>query len=94
MENKRLLRSNNRMLAGVCAGIAEYFGWEVSTVRIVYALATIFTAFSGGIIYLILWIVMPERRYRDGYEDRVKENLPNRYLPTGSGNTQQLYFKY
>ena len=45
MENKRLLRSNNRMLAGVCAGIAEYFGWEVSTVRIVYALATIFTAF-------------------------------------------------
>jgi phage shock protein C len=57
MENKRLLRSNNRMLAGVCAGIAEYFGWEVSTVRIVYALATIFTAFSGGIIYLILWIV-------------------------------------
>ena len=34
MENKRLLRSNNRMLAGVCAGIAEYFGWEVSTVRI------------------------------------------------------------
>ena len=62
MENKRLLRSNNRMLAGVCAGIAEYFGWEVSTVRIVYALATIFTAFSGGIIYLILWIVMPERK--------------------------------
>ncbi len=78
MENKRLLRSNNRMLAGVCAGIAEYFGWEVSTVRIVYALATIFTAFSGGIIYLILWIVMPDRRYRDGYEDRVKEKLHNR----------------
>lgn len=94
MENKRLLRSNNRMLAGVCAGIAEYFGWEVSTVRIVYALATIFTAFSGGIIYLILWIVMPERRYRDGYEDRVKEKLHNRKLPTVSGNTQQLYFKY
>jgi hypothetical protein len=41
-------------------------------------LATIFTAFSGGIIYLILWIVMPERRYRDGYEDRVKEKLHNR----------------
>ena len=78
MENKRLLRSNNRRLAGVCAGIAEYFGWEGSTVRIVYALATIFTAFSGGIIYLILWIVMPERRYRDGYEDRVKEKLHNR----------------
>ena len=69
------------MLAGVCAGIAEYFGWEVSTVRIVYALATIFTAFSGGIIYLILWIVMPERRYRDGYEDRVKRKTTQPLTP-------------
>ena len=61
MENKRLTRSNNRMLAGVCAGLADYFGWDVTMVRIVYALATIFTAFSGIIVYIILWIVMPQR---------------------------------
>ena len=78
MENKRLHRSNNRILAGVCEGLAEYFAWEVSTVRIVYALVTFFTAFSGGIIYLILWIIMPEKRYRDGYEDRVNEKLHGR----------------
>ena len=63
MENKKLTRSNNRMLAGVCAGLADYFGWDVTIVRIVY---------------IILWIVMPEKKYRDGYEDRMNDRLHNR----------------
>ncbi len=62
MENKKLTRSNNRIIAGVCGGIAEYFGWDVSVVRIVYSLATIFTVFSGVIVYIILWIIMPQKR--------------------------------
>lgn len=78
MENKKLTRSNNRMLAGVCAGLADYFGWDVTVVRIAYVLATIFTAFSGTIVYLILWIVMPEKKYSDGYEDRMNDKLNNR----------------
>ncbi|MEI3055976.1 PspC domain-containing protein [Phocaeicola plebeius] len=60
MEKKRLTRSNNRMIGGVCAGIADYFGWDITLVRIIYVLATFFTAFSGGLVYLILWLVMPE----------------------------------
>ena len=40
--DKKLTKSNNKMVAGVCAGIAEYFGWEVTIVRIVYAFLTIF----------------------------------------------------
>ena len=60
MEKKRLTRSNNRMIGGVCAGIADYFNWDITLVRIVYVLATFFTAFSGGIVYLILWFIMPE----------------------------------
>ena len=48
------------MIAGVCAGIADYFGWDITLVRIIYVIATFFTAFSGGIVYLILWVVMPE----------------------------------
>lgn len=63
MENKRLTRPNHRMLAGVCAGLADYFGWDVTVLRIIYALATVFTAFSGVIVYIILWIVMPEKKY-------------------------------
>ena len=66
--NKKLTRASagNRMVAGVCAGIADYFGWDPTLLRIVYVLATIFTAFAGIIIYIILWIVMPERRPGDG----------------------------
>lgn len=60
MEKKRLTRSNNRMVGGVCAGIADYFGWDITLVRIIYVLATFFTAFSGGLVYLILWLVIPE----------------------------------
>lgn len=66
MEKKQLTRSNNRMVAGVCSGIADYFGWDVTLVRILYVLATFFTAFSGGIVYLILWVIMPERRRGEG----------------------------
>ena len=78
MENKKLTRCNIRMLAGVCAGLADYFGWDVTIVRIIYSFATVFTAFSGIIVYIILWIVMPEKKYRDGYEDRMNDRLHNR----------------
>ena len=93
MENKKLTRSNNRMLAGVCAGLADYFGWDVTIVRIIYSFATVFTAFSGIIVYIILWIVMPEKKYRDGYEDRMNDRLHHR-SPEELCNAQQFHFKY
>ncbi len=58
---RRLTRSNNGMIAGVCAGIAEYFGWDPTMVRVGYILLSIFTAFTGVIAYLILWIVIPKK---------------------------------
>ena len=57
-----MTRSNNRMIGGVCAGIADYFEWDITLVRIIYVLATFFTAISGGLVYLILWLIMPEAR--------------------------------
>ena len=58
---QKLKRSNNRLLAGVCGGIAEYLGWDPSLTRLAYLLLTILSAgFPGGLIYLILWIIMPE----------------------------------
>ena len=63
MDNRKLSRSNDRMIAGVCAGLAEYFGLDTTLVRVGYALLTVFTAFSGLIVYLILMIVMPERKW-------------------------------
>ncbi|MFA9370637.1 MAG: PspC domain-containing protein [Labilibaculum antarcticum] len=58
---KRMKRSSDKMIAGVCAGIAEYFGWDVSLVRIAYVLLSIFSAvFPGLLVYIILWFIMPD----------------------------------
>ena len=57
----RLTRSNNKMIAGVCAGIAGYFGWEVTLFRVVFVLASILSvAFPGILVYIVLWVVMPK----------------------------------
>jgi len=60
MASGKLTRSNNRVIAGVCAGIANYLGWEVAIVRWLYVLISIFSAaFPGMLVYVILWVVMP-----------------------------------
>jgi phage shock protein C len=57
---KRLYRSkNNRMIAGVCGGIAEYFDLDPSIVRIA-AIVLTFAGFSGLLAYLICAIIIPE----------------------------------
>lgn len=60
MEEKKLRRSSsNRMIAGVCGGLAEYFGIDAVIVRVVFFL--LFWSNLGGLLlYLILWLVMPE----------------------------------
>jgi len=59
---KRLKRSRkNRMIAGVCGGIAEYFDVDPTVVRIVYVLVSIISiAFPGILVYIVMWIIMPE----------------------------------
>lgn len=59
MADKRLSRSNNKMIGGICAGIAEYLGLDPTIVRIVWVLLFFFAGF-GVILYLILWIIMPK----------------------------------
>lgn len=60
--SKRLVKSKNRVIAGVCGGLAEYFGMDYTVTRLVYALLSIFTAFAGVLVYLVLWIVMPDKQ--------------------------------
>lgn len=58
---KRLTRSTtDKWLAGVCGDIAEYFGWDVAILRIVYVVLTTCTAFCGVLVYILLWICMPK----------------------------------
>ena len=60
--NKRRLRSSSdRWVAGVCGGIAEYFGWDPAIVRLAYVLLSVFSAaFPGLLVYIILWLIMPQ----------------------------------
>ena len=51
-----------RIIAGVCGGIAEWLGWNATLVRILYVLVSILSAaFPGIVVYIVLWILMPER---------------------------------
>ena len=57
---KKLIRSKDRILAGVCGGLAEYLGIDATIVRIGYVLISILSAaFPGIIVYLILLLIMP-----------------------------------
>ena len=61
MNESRLTRSSNRVIAGVCGGLAEWLGWDIALVRLIYLIVSIVSAgFPGVIAYIILWIVMPE----------------------------------
>lgn len=59
---KKLYRSDSRMIGGVCAGIAEYFGWDITIFRIVFLVFSVLSAaFPGTLVYLVMWAIMPKR---------------------------------
>jgi phage shock protein C len=63
---RRLTKSNNRVLAGVCGGIADYLGWSRFRVRLLYVIVSILSAaFPGIIVYIVLWFLMPSRSPQD-----------------------------
>ncbi|AEA25470.1 PspC domain-containing protein [Pseudonocardia benzenivorans] len=51
---------NGRMIAGVCAGLAERFGWNVGTVRLLFLLSCLLPG-PQFVIYLVLWVLIPRR---------------------------------
>jgi phage shock protein C len=57
---KKLRRSKNQMISGVCAGIAEYFNVDPTIIRIAYVLLSVLSVgFPGIIVYIILMLIMP-----------------------------------
>jgi phage shock protein C len=62
---RRLTRSqNNRMLAGVCGGIAEYFGIDATVVRLLWTMLSLLTIWPGIVAYILAWIIVPaDTRY-------------------------------
>ena len=57
---KKLYRSSNRIMAGVCGGIAEYFDIDPTLIRVAYVVLSLFSAaFPGVLLYIILMILIP-----------------------------------
>jgi phage shock protein C len=57
---KILVRSRKgRMVAGICAGIAQYFGLDVTLVRVIVAVVSIITGGAGVLAYLAAWLIIP-----------------------------------
>ena len=55
-----LHRSDDRIIGGVCGGIAEWLDWSPTLVRILYVLVSVISAaFPGILVYLLLWFIMP-----------------------------------
>ena len=51
----------HRVLGGVCGGLADWLGWDPTLVRVVYVAVSICSAaFPGILVYVVLWILMPE----------------------------------
>ena len=54
----------NRQIAGVCGGLGEYFGIDPTLVRVAYVLVSLLSVgFPGILIYILLWVLIPEREY-------------------------------
>ena len=61
--NKKLQRSStDSMLGGVCGGLANYFDFDPTLVRVAYVLLSVCTAFSGMLAYILLMIIMPKEQ--------------------------------
>lgn len=60
MEKKLYRDENRKVIAGVCAGLANYFSIDVTIVRLIFVLTLIYHG-GGTLAYIVLWIVMPRR---------------------------------
>ena len=78
---KVLVRSrNDRMVAGICAGVARYFGIDVTVVRVIVAVVCIITGGAGILAYLVAWAIIPEEG-----ETSIAENLTNEKQDASTG---------
>lgn len=72
MNEQRLTKNDtNGKLAGVCAGLADYFGVDVTLVRLLFVVAT-FLGGPGILVYIVLALVLPEDPYRPTFEYGTK----------------------
>ena len=75
MENRKLSRNSmNKVIGGVCSGLAEFFGLDVALVRIAFVIAFMFASF-GFWLYIILWIVLPVEGQQSTVNSQQSESV-------------------
>jgi phage shock protein PspC (stress-responsive transcriptional regulator) len=80
--SKALVRSRDgRMLAGVCAGVAGYFGLDVTLVRVIWAIVSVITGGAGVLAYLVAWVIIPG----EGQKSSTAENITGKNQDAWSG---------
>ena len=75
MQNKRLYKSDNKMICGVCSGVAEYFDIDPTLVRLIVVFLIFAGVGSGLIAYIIAAVIMPEK---DQVQRESKEHTPEK----------------
>ena len=80
--SKVLVRPRNgRMLAGVCAAFAGYFGLDVTLVRVIWAIVSVITGGAGVLAYLVAWVIIPG----EGQRSSIARTPLARSTTPGSG---------
>jgi phage shock protein C len=64
-------KRDGRMLAGVCLAVADYFGLDVTLVRVIWAVVSVITGGAGVLAYLVAWILIPD----EGQKSSIAENM-------------------
>ena len=74
-KTKTLVRERKgRMVAGVCAGIADYFGVDVTLVRVIVAVVSVMTGGAGVLAYLVAWALIPEEGETTSIVEDITKN--------------------
>jgi phage shock protein C len=80
--SKVLVRSRDgRMLAGVCAGVADYLGFDVTVVRVIWAVVSIISGGAGVLGYLVAWAIIPD----EGQKSSIAEDLVSKKRDARTG---------
>ena len=90
MTNKRLYKSRNKILCGVCGGIAEYFGIDPTIVRLILLVLVIAGFGTGVVIYIVGAVIMPERSLDD--ENLRSANVDNKENSTYTSTDEDKEF--
>lgn len=108
MEKKLFRNEHSKMIAGVASGAAEYLSVDVTIVRLLFVLSTIFLAGTGIVLYIVMWIIVPvnpnsmshfEQFFKDSnFKDPFSYKAPNWTSPISEERkesfTPQDNFKY